>query len=214
MLRHRVLFGGILFVGLVLLWGPTIYANLSTRSIRYELTRTAITAIPQRAVAVVFGSGVYKNNQPSPYLRWRVETAVQLYKAHRVQKILMTGDNSRAHYDEPTVMRTLAIQLGVPTKDIILDYAGFSTYESCYRAQAIFKVTSATLVTQGYHLPRALMACNAFGLHAIGVNAVHPGKSWSVSYILREWLSTDKIVVQLLFKPKPTFLGPIEPIVV
>ncbi len=205
-------FALLVVLGAVLLWGPTVYANLSTRSIRYELSRTPVAQVPARDVAVVFGAGVYKDGTPTPYLRWRVQTAVQLYKAHRVKKILLTADNSTKHYNEPVAMQKLAITLGVPSKDIVLDYAGFSTYDSCYRAHAIFKVQSAILVTQGYHLPRALTTCNVLGVPSIGVNAVHPAKSWSVPYVTREWLSTDKMVLELLFKPKPVFLGPVQPI--
>lgn len=197
----------------VLLWGPTIYANLSTRSLRYDLDRTPIAKVPQKDVVIVFGAGLYHNRTPTPYLRWRVQTAVQLYKAHRVKKLLMTGDNSRKVYDEPSAMAKLAESQGVPRKDIVLDYAGLDTYDSCYRAGVIFQVRSAILVSQGYHLPRAVMACKALGINAIGVDAEHDqGRSWKVMYIIREWLSTDKIVPQLIFKPHPTFLGKVEPI--
>ena len=199
-------------LGAVLLWAPTLYANFSTRNMRYELTKTPITAVPHKEVAIVFGAGVYENGQPSPYLQWRVQTAVDLYKAHRVTKLLLTADNSTAHYNEPLVMQKLAEQAGVPDKDIVLDYAGFSTYESCYRAHDIFQVNSAILVTQGYHMPRALVTCNALGVPSIGVNAVHPAKSWSIPYVTREWLSTDKMTLELIVKPKPTFLGAAEPI--
>lgn len=202
----------LLLIGSIVLWGPTIYANLSTRSIRYELTRTPASKVPARDVAIVFGAGVYADGTPTPYLQWRVETAVRLYKAHRVKKLLMTADNSTSHYNEPVAMQRAAIGLGVPEQDIVLDYAGFNTYDSCYRAHAIFKVQSAILVTQGYHLPRALVACNGLHVPSIGVNAIHPERSWGVMYIAREWLSTDKIVLQLLLKPKPTLLGKSEPI--
>jgi vancomycin permeability regulator SanA len=211
--RHPYIVAALIICGATLLWGPTIYANLSTRSIRYELTRTPISTIPSKDVAVVFGAGVDRQTgKPTPYLQWRVETAVQLYKAHRVKKILMTADNSTKNYNEPIAMQKAAEQLGVPAKDIVLDYAGYDTYDSCYRAHAIFRVTSAIIITQGYHLPRAVMACNDLGVPAIGVNALHPGKSWSIPYVLREWLSTLKIVPELIFKPRPHVLGPSEPI--
>lgn len=202
----------VLIIGAAILWGPTIYANLSTRSVRYELTRTPASTVPARDVAIVFGAGVYADGTPTPYLQWRVETAVRLYKAHRVKKLLMTADNSTSHYNEPVAMQRAALNLGVPEQDIVLDYAGFNTYDSCYRAHAIFKVQSAILVTQGYHLPRALVACNGLGVPSIGVNAIHPARSWGAMYIAREWLSTDKIILQLLLKPTPTLLGIPQPI--
>ena len=215
------IFGSLVLV--ILLWGSTIYANLSTRSLRYDLNRTSMGQVPSKDVAMVFGAGVAKNGQPTPYLQWRIETAVKLYQAHRVHKILMTGDNSTTHYNEPVAMQRYAIQLGVPSSAIVLDYAGFNTYDSCYRAAAIFKVKSAIIVTQGYHLPRAVMACNSLGVPSVGVDAVPAtqcswslplirGCDWSFSYIAREWLSTDKIVLQLIFKPHPTLLGKVEPI--
>lgn len=196
-----------------IVFGPTIYANLSTRSLRYDMQVTPAAKIPTKDVALVFGAGLYGTSRPTPYLQWRVEAAVQLYKAHRVKKLLMTGDNSRQNHDEPTVMKKVAMSLGVPAKDIVLDYAGFNTYDSCYRAGAIFGVKHAIAVTQGYHLPRAVMACNALGIDTIGVSAVHnKGRSWKLQYIVREWISTDKIVIQQILKPKPTLLGKREPI--
>jgi vancomycin permeability regulator SanA len=214
-LRHKLAAGLCVLAGAALLWGPTVYANLSTRSLRYELTRTAAQNVPKKDVAIVFGAGVYPSGKPTPYLQWRVETAVELYKAERVSKVLMTGDNSRAHYNEPVAMGKLAERLGVPREDIVLDYAGFNTYDSCYRAKAIFEVETAILVTQGYHLPRAVMACNSLGVPSVGVNAEHTkGRSWGANYIVREWASTAKISVQLVFKPQPKLLGaplPIKP---
>ncbi len=202
----------LVFIFAALLWGATIYANLSTKSHRFDPYKTSVQNIPDRKVALVFGAGVYPSGKPTPYLQWRVETAVELYKAGRVQKLLMSGDNSIKNYNEPVTMGKLAESLGVPADDIVLDYAGFSTYESCYRAKAIFGVTSATLVTQGYHLPRAVMTCKDLGINAIGVSARHTGPDSAWNYISREWLSTNKAVIQLITKPKPTFLGNPEPI--
>jgi vancomycin permeability regulator SanA len=201
-----------LLVILVLLWGPTMYANLSTRSVRYDPNKTPLHDIPRRAIAIVFGAGIYANGQPTPYLQWRVETAVSLYKAGRVQKLLMTGDNSTKQHDEPVAMRTLAVKDGVPASAIVLDYAGFNTYDSCYRAHAIFGVKQAVLVSQGYHLPRAVMTCDGLGVRSIGVSATHTSRDWAINYTIREWLSTDKAVFQLVLKPNPTVLGTPQPI--
>jgi vancomycin permeability regulator SanA len=196
----------------VVLWGPTVYANLSTRDKRYNLNDTSAENIPKKEIALVFGAGVLPGGQPTPYLQLRIETAVELYRAGRVQKILMSGDNSTENHNEPVVMGDFAVGLGVPRDDIVLDYAGFNTYDSCYRAKAIFNVHSAILVTQGYHLPRAAMTCSSLGIDSIGVAARREGRDFTVSYIMREWLSTNKAVLQLATKPQPTVLGKPEPI--
>lgn len=208
--RRWFWFAGAVVLAVVLFWLPTVYANLATRSSRYDLTRTKAADIPAKDVAVVFGARVYENGDLSPYLQWRVQTAVKLYDAHRVKKLLMTGDNSRKRYNEPVAMQRYAMELGVPKENIVLDYAGFSTYESCYRAQDIFAVKSAVLVTQGYHLPRAVVTCKSFGLDVVGVGAVRTDGQSSVE--AREWLASIKMVPELTFKPKPTFLGKAEPI--
>ena len=196
----------------LLLWGPTIYAKFSTQSERYNLAETPVQNIPKKHVALVFGAGLFQDKYPTPYLKWRVQTAVKLYKAGRVDTLLMTGDNMTKGHNEPKVMKDLAVSLGVPAKDLVADYAGFNTYDSCYRAHAIFRVTSATVITQGYHLPRAIMACKSVGINTIGVAAEHQGRDFTTSYIMREWLSTDKITFQVTFQPKPTALGQPLPI--
>jgi len=104
-------------------------------------------------------------------------------------------------------MQAYAKKLGVPDKDMVLDYAGFNTYDTCYRARAVFGVKDATLVSQGYHLPRAMTTCASLGVKNTGVIAVHPARDYTVAYIIREFLSTDKMVFQQIFKPQPTVLG-------
>lgn len=118
-------------------------------------------------VAVVFGAGV-RNGAPSPMLYDRVASAVDLYKAGEVDKLLMSGDNRFIDYNEPAVMRRTALQMGVPDSDIVMDYAGRSTYDTCYRAGVIFGLREAVLVTQRFHLDRALMTCNSLGVQAVG----------------------------------------------
>ncbi len=109
--------------------------------------------IPARDVAIVYGAEVKRDGTPSVVLRDRVETAVALYKAGRVKKLLMSGDNRFVDYNEPEAMRQYALSLGMPDSDIVLDYAGRRTYDTCYRAKEIFGINSAILVTQGFHLP-------------------------------------------------------------
>lgn len=126
---------------------------------------------PPKSVAIVFGAGLSRNGGPSPVLRDRISTAADLYFSQKVKKLLMSGDNRTLDYNEPGAMKDFAIELGVPEEDIILDYAGRRTYDTCYRAQHIFGVNDALLVTQSYHLPRALITCRGLGLNAIGIAA-------------------------------------------
>ena len=130
-----------------------------------------IEAQPQAQVALVFGAGLRRDGSPTAVLRDRVQAAVELYRQGKVQKLLMSGDNSYIYYNEPGAMREFALALGVPEEDIVLDYAGRRTYDSCVRARVIFGVDKAILVTQPFHLPRAAYICRAIGLDATGFTA-------------------------------------------
>jgi SanA protein len=138
----------------------------------YAAPRTFVVEdVPMKRVAIVFGAGLLRDGSAGPVLRDRVETAVQLYQQGKVDKLLMSGDNRFVEYNEPEAMRQYALEFGIPDEDIVLDYAGRRTYDSCYRANAIFQVDSAILVTQSFHLPRALFLCNWFGVESTGVEA-------------------------------------------
>lgn len=127
--------------------------------------------VPAERVAIVFGARVYPDGHLSTMLQDRVETAVRLYQAEKVQKLLLSGDNRFADYNEPARMMEYALKRGVPAGDIQLDYAGWRTYDTCYRAKAIFQLQSAVLVTQSFHLPRALFTCRSLGIETVGVSA-------------------------------------------
>ena len=169
---------------------------------------------PAKRVAIVFGAEVKRDGTPSTVLRDRVETAVALYKSGKVEKLLMSGDNRFVNYNEPESMRQYALKLGVLDSDIVLDYAGRRTYDTCYRAKEIFGVNSSILVTQGFHLPRALFLCNAFGINAVGVNAdnYYYLKRLRLFWNTRELLASVQSVLDVyLLKPLPV-LGKPEPI--
>ncbi len=135
-------------------------------------TRTqSVDQVSKHGVAIIFGAGLWRDGSPTPVLRDRVATGVDLYFAGKAEKLLMSGDNRFEDYNEPAAMRDYAISLGVPDDAIVLDYAGRRTYDTCYRAREIFELDSAILVTQGFHLPRALYTCNALGVAAVGVEA-------------------------------------------
>lgn len=154
------------------LGGVTVLALSRLVTGLYAWPRTFnVEDAPARRVAVVFGAGLRYDGTPTAVLRDRVKTGVELYKAGKVEKLLMSGDNSTIYYNEPSAMRDYAISLGVPAEDIVLDYAGRRTYDTCYRAKAIFGLSEVILVTQPFHLPRAIYTCNLLGADAVGVPA-------------------------------------------
>jgi SanA protein len=130
-----------------------------------------VETVPSARVALVLGAGLNRDGTPGVVLQDRVSKAAELYFSGKVEKLLMSGDNTSLNYNEPAAMQEFAISIGVPEEDIILDYAGRRTYDSCYRAQAIFGVDKLIVVTQAYHLPRALFLCNAFDIEGYGVPA-------------------------------------------
>ena len=176
--------------------------------------------VPERPTAIVFGAGVV-DGRPTPALADRVHAAVELYRQGRVRHLLLSGDNSRIDYDEVTAMREQAMAEGVPADAITRDHAGFDTRSSCYRARDVFGVTAAVLVTQDYHLPRALYTCRDLGIDAVGLRVpdwqhnadqltwcCYPATD-SRQYMAREWLArTNALVEAHLTRPEPQFLGP------
>jgi SanA protein len=150
----------------------------------YSNSRLSLPAnAPASQVAIVFGAGLSRDGSPSPVLKDRVATAAELYFSGKVKKILMSGDNRFLDYNEPGAMLDYALELGVPREDIVLDYAGRRTYDTCYRARAIFGVTDALLVTQRFHLPRAVFTCNFLGIKGYGVIAdLRPYNTRSLDY--------------------------------
>jgi vancomycin permeability regulator SanA len=169
---------------------------------------------PARPVAIIFGAGLTRSGGPSAVLRDRIRAGADLYFAGKVEKLLMSGDNSTIYYNEPAAMREYALDLGVPDDAIVLDYAGRRTYDTCYRAREIFKVEQAILVTQDFHLPRALYLCNALGVDAIGVRAENFNyrRSSLLFWNLRELPATLAALIDVhLARPLP-ILGEPEPI--
>lgn len=196
-------------LGVAALVLPRLITALYARTSIYTAGTT-----PARKVAIVFGAGLLRDGSPTPVLRDRVATAAGLYFSGKVDKLLMSGDNRFPDHNEPGAMREYAIRIGVPAEDIILDYAGRSTYETCYRASQIFQVDSAILVTQRFHLPRALYLCNALGTPSVGVPAdQRQYRQRSLLYWnMRETVATLVAVLQVnVTKPVPV-LGEPEPI--
>jgi SanA protein len=153
-------------LGALLLLGSRLVTGLYARSRTYTPAD-----VPARRVAIVFGAGLKRNGSATLVLQDRVTAAARLYFAGKVEKLLLSGDNRFLDYNEPGAMREVALSLGVPADALVLDYAGRRTYDTCYRAQAIFGVSEAILVTQAFHLPRALYLCNHLGVASVGITA-------------------------------------------
>jgi len=199
-------------LGLVLL-GRTLWA------LTFEYTPliyTSVDYVPARRVAIVFGAGYWPSGALSAVLQDRVDTAIALYRAGKVEKLLFSGDNRFVYYNEPAKMLEYALEQGVPREAIVLDYAGRRTYDTCYRARDIFQApTQVILVTQRYHLPRALLTCRGLGLQAVGLVAdrqPYPRRNliWyglrEIPALWRTWLDLALIhPVPVLGEPLPIF---------
>lgn len=160
----------------------------------------------------MLGAQVDPNGTPSPFLAGRLDLAKQLLDAGKVKVLLVSGDNLAPEYNEPDAMRAYLIAAGVPADKVVADYAGFDTYDSCVRAQQIFGVTDLVVVTQSYHLPRAVATCRRLGLHAVGVGddtARQYAGAWRNGAI-RDQVACVKTVIDLVTRRQPV-LGPPEP---
>lgn len=169
---------------------------------------------PEKPVAIVFGAGLRRDGSPTSVLRDRVSSAVELYKTGKVSKIIMSGDNRFVDYNEPGAMKDYAIQLGVPEGAVVQDFAGRRTYDTCYRARDVFGVSDAILVSQRFHLPRALYTCNALGVSAVGAAADYRTYRRRAQFFwnIREFPATAAAFWHLyITKPIPV-LGEPEPI--
>ena len=160
---------------------------------------------------LILGAGIW-GDKPSPMLEDRLTQGISLYKNGVSNKIIMSGDHSKKDYDEVNVMKKFAIDEEVKSEDIFMDHAGFSTYESIYRAKEIFKAKKIVIVTQKYHLYRALYIANKLGIEAYGVSSDPRKYVGQTSRELREILARDKDFIKCIFKPQPTYLGETIPV--
>ncbi|MGW0992042.1 SanA/YdcF family protein [Streptomyces sp. NPDC002520] len=183
---------------------PATWLYVSTA----DRLRTTADA-PRTDVAVVFGAGLW-DGEPSPYLAHRLDAAATLYREGRIRVVLVTGDNSREDYDEPDAMRAYLDKHGVPDRRIVSDYAGFDTWDSCVRARKIFGVHRAVLISQDFHIRRAVALCRSAGVdsYGVGVAAKHD-VTWYYGGT-REVFAAGKAALDAVFRPDPTFLGPRE----
>lgn len=189
-------------IGLVAIVSVNYYVKSSTKKHIYY----SIKKFPRNDVGIIFGAGI-NGDQPSKYLKDRLDAGILLYKAKRINKILLSGDNGREEYDELTVMKNYCFNNGVDTTKIFIDYAGFDTYSTMYRAKHIFKIKKATLISQEYHLNRAIYIGNSLGIKSVGFSA-NKGEYRGYKYVtFREYLSTFKSFFDVLRNREPHFLG-------
>nr|WP_236071519.1 ElyC/SanA/YdcF family protein [Streptomyces polyasparticus] len=165
-----------------------------------------VAGAPKTPVAVVFGAGLWKG-EPSPYLAHRLDSAAELYRSGQVEVLLVTGDNSRVEYDEPDAMRRYLTEHGVPDRRIVSDYAGFDTWDSCVRAKKIFGVDRAVLISQGFHIRRAVALCEKAGIDSYGVGVAEPHDATWYFGGVRELLASGKGASDAMLGRDPKFLG-------
>lgn len=181
-----------------------LYVKISTKN--QIVLDNNYSNLPDIDCIIILGAGIW-GNKPSPMLEDRLQEGIKLYQNNVSNKIIMSGDHGRKEYDEVNLMKSYAIERGIPSEDIFMDHAGFSTYESIYRAKAIFQAKRVIIVTQKYHLNRALYIANRLGLEAYGIGA-DPRKYVGATYReIREILARNKDFIKCIFKPKPTYLG-------
>jgi len=165
--------------------------------------------VPAAPVALVLGSEVYADGSPSPFLAARLDIARRLLEAGKVRAILVSGDNMHFDYNEPGAMEVYLVARGVPATQVALDYAGFDTYDSCARAKQIFGVDQAIVVTQTYHVDRAVTLCRTLGIDATGVgdDSVRIYKEPWRNSVVRERGAVVKAAVDAVIRRDPVFLG-------
>ncbi len=179
---------------------------------KYILTTQQAKSLTDVDCILVLGCGVLPSGRPTAMLSDRLQRGVELYEAGVSPKLLMSGDHGTAYYDEVNTMKDYAVDRGVPSEDVFMDHAGFSTYESMYRAKEIFCAKKVVIVTQKYHLYRAIYIARALGLEAYGVDGAYQtyGGQWMRD--LREILARNKDFMTSIVKPKPTYLGEAVPV--
>ena len=192
-----------------LAWGINFYIQQTTK----EQIFTAEQVPPgDYDCILILGCGVLPNGEPTAMLNDRLLKGLELYEAEAAPKIIVSGDHGSVEYDEVNAMKSFLTDKGVPSEDIFMDHAGFSTYESIYRARDIFEAEKIIIVTQEYHLYRALYLAQSLDLQAVGVSAdLRPYRGQAYRE-LREIAARDKDFFYALIQPEPTFLGESIPV--
>lgn len=205
-LKYIIIF--IITIAIIIL-GINLYVILSTK--KQIIEEEKYTELSDIDCIIILGAGIVEG-KPSHMLEDRLLEGIKLYQNNVSDKIIMSGDHGRKEYDEVNVMKNYAIQKGVPSENIFMDHAGFSTYESIYRARDIFKARKVVIVTQKYHLYRALYIANQLGIEAYGVGADPRQYVGRIYREMREILARNKDFIKCIFKPEPTYLGETIPV--
>ena len=199
----------ICLIGALAVVGLNIY--MLRYSKQYTLSAQEASQLEGVDCIMVLGCGVW-DDQPSPLLEDRLKRGVEVFNLGAAPKILMSGDHGQETYDEVNVMKQYALDEGITEEDIFMDHAGFSTYESMYRAVEIFGVKKMIIVTQKYHLSRAIYIANKLGIEAYGVASDYRSFSGQLARDIREVLARVKDIYTTVVKPLPTYLGEAIPI--
>ena len=200
----------IVILGLCLLFGIDFYVRSSTKD--RIISPEDVSSVSDADCILVLGAGIRTDGSPSPMLQDRLNTGIELYQNGAAPKLLMSGDHGRKKYNEVQTMKDIALDQGVPSEDVFMDHAGFSTYDSLYRARDVFQTRKVIIVTQKYHLYRALYIARSLGLDAWGVSADTRRYRGQSQRDFREILARDKDFFVSVFKPLPKYLGDTIPI--
>ena len=199
----------VLVIGFITVISINFYVKSTTKKL--ILNDDEYSQLTDVDCILVLGAGIW-GDKPSPMLEDRLNEAISLYKNGVSSKIIMSGDHGKTDYDEVNTMKNYAIQQGIPSEDIFMDHAGFSSYESMFRAKEIFGANKIVIVTQKYHLYRSIYIARQLGIEAYGVGA-DPRKYVGETYReIREILARDKDFIKCIFKPEPTYLGDTIPV--
>ena len=199
----------IFIILIVLILGTNFFVIFTTK--KNILSEEQVSSNSDIDCILVLGAGVFQN-KPSHMLEDRLLQAVSLYKNNVASKIIVSGDHGQEDYDEVNVMKSFLIEHGIPSEDIFMDHAGFSSYDSIYRAKEIFKVKKLVIVTQKYHLYRSIYIAKSLNLTAYGVASNPRSYSGQIFREIREILARNKDVVKCIFKPNPKYLGETIPV--
>jgi SanA protein len=168
---------------------------------------SSVDSIPKNRVGLLLGTSKFLKSGVNPYYKNRIEATIELFKSKKIDYVLISGDNSRKNYDEPTMMKEDLIKAGIPESKIYLDYAGFRTLDSIVRAKEIFGLDSLTIISQQFHNERAIYISQKKHISSIGYNAKDVSLKSGLKTQIRELLARDKMMLDLMLNIKPKFLG-------